>query len=118
MLKFIRESSGQTMFVEWALTIAVVLGAVTVMTAYVKRAYQARIYDADTFMLSKVGNAFGNLIALEYEPYYQDTASQKYYYSERYWTTGPGAFVLGYGDDGQSTTLTRQAPPMNYYLVE
>jgi hypothetical protein len=118
MPKIVRGTLGQAIFVEWVMTVAIAITALSLMTVYVRRAYQARIYDADTFMLSKVGNAFSNTIRLEYEPYYAETHTAKFYYSNRSWRTGTGTYILGYGDSGQQRMITSQEPPGNYYLGE
>lgn len=114
MYKF-HGKSGQIILSEWVLLAVIVMAALTIMSSYVRRAYQARIYDADVFMLSKAGNVFNNTIDLEYEPYYLNTSAITGATSTSSWASGSGAYVMGYADTKQQSVNTSQAPPMNAY---
>ncbi len=76
-LKRLRSIQGQAIFAEYVLVFFIVVGMMTVMTVYFKRAVQARIRDSRDYMVKEVktrtaGYYSGNLIT-QYEPYYTST---------------------------------------------
>lgn len=65
---------------EYVLVFLVVMGMITAMTVYFKRAVQARIFDARNSMINTVVNLAGDyydgvFLRREYEPYYGNTVS-------------------------------------------
>lgn len=65
---------------EYVLVFLLVMGMITAMTVYFKRAVQARIYDARKSMMRTVANLAGDyynnvFLQREYEPYYGNTVS-------------------------------------------
>lgn len=58
---------------EYAILIALVIGAVVAMQTYAQRALQGRIRDASVYMKNQT-NEFGG-DTLQYEPYYTNTKS-------------------------------------------
>ncbi len=77
MLKRFYNKKAQANFGEYLLTLFLVVGMMTGMTIYVKRALQARYYDARNTMVQTVRDeAAGYYIGevrTEYEPYYANT---------------------------------------------
>lgn len=76
MLRYLKTNRAQAVSGEYVLVFFLVVGMMTAMTVYFKRAVQARIYDARNTMLNmvlirakKTGYYPGNL-QTEYEPYY------------------------------------------------
>lgn len=80
MLKRVQNKKAQAVASEYALTFFLVIGVMSAMTTYFKRATQARIYDARNAMVNMVltrvssTDVIGNLL-VEYEPYYANTVS-------------------------------------------
>ncbi len=76
MFRYLKTNRAQAVSGEYVLVFFLVVGMMTAMTFYFKRAVQARIYDARNTMFNtvlirakKTGYYTGNLLA-EYEPYY------------------------------------------------
>ena len=67
MLRNIRKRITAQSTAEFAIMLALVIGAVVAMQVYVRRALQARIQGATTYMASTI-NQFG--VDPQYEPYY------------------------------------------------
>lgn len=79
MFKYLKTNKAQAVMGEYVLVFFVVVGLVTAMTVYFKRAVQARVFDARNAMFNIVlnrtaGYYTGNLYG-EYEPYYASTES-------------------------------------------
>ena len=70
MLKLFRSSKGQTVSSEYVISTVLVVAAVIVMSTYIKRALQARAYDAQQKTIQDAQAALGLTVANEYEPYY------------------------------------------------
>ncbi len=81
MLKYLRTQKAQAVIGEYVLVFFLVMGMVTAMTIYFKRAIQARIYEARNAMLNMVINRAQDYynsdisIQIGYEPYYGNTVS-------------------------------------------
>lgn len=73
MLKMFKNKKAQNT-AEYAILIALVVGGVIAMQTYAQRALQGRLRDASVGMRDNT-SVIGN--TLQYEPYYQDTASRK-----------------------------------------
>jgi len=69
---------GQGIAVEYALTFFLVVTFIVAMTAYVRRAIQARVRDSRYFMIGMVRDSgyTGNLY-YEYEPYYGNSEATR-----------------------------------------
>ncbi len=70
MFRKLNRKKGQNT-AEYAVLIALVIGAVIAMQVYVKRALQARVYDASNFLTSDT--AIGGATTNQYEPYYLES---------------------------------------------
>ena len=93
MLMLFRRKEGQISG-EYVLLISLISLAITAMTVYVRRTLQARMYDADRYMITTAASALGNSVLYEYEPYYKNQASDT---DAEQWTretTAAGATVL------------------------
>lgn len=79
MLRYLKTNKAQAVMGEYVLVFFLVIGMVTAMTIYFKRAVQARIFDARNTMLNMVLNRtqgyFTGNIQIGYEPYYANTLS-------------------------------------------
>ncbi len=80
MLRYLKTNKAQAVMGEYVLVFLLVMGMVTAMTVYFKRAVQARIFDARNSMMSMVANMandYYNNVTLShiYEPYYGNTDS-------------------------------------------
>lgn len=73
MLRMLRKNKKAQNTAEYAILIALVVGAVIAMQTYAQRAMQGRLRDASV-MFRDSTNAIGN--TLQYEPYYVDRATQ------------------------------------------
>lgn len=102
MFKFLRENKGQGHFVQYSLMFFLVIGLVTVMSTYVRRAVQGRIKDAKTFMFLTANaayadpnnNLYGNLMGA-YEPYYVNREFTRAVYSRETERTLPAFGTAG-----------------------
>jgi len=77
-IKRYRNKYGQVIQ-EWVFLLVVVITAVSAMTIYVKRALQARMYDANNYMVQEASSGAPdiNLDSSQYEPYYTVTSSRR-----------------------------------------
>jgi hypothetical protein len=82
---------------EYAILIALVIGAVVAMQTYAQRALQGRVRDASIYMRDKT-NAEGLGNTSQYEPYYTNTKSS----SDR----TSGDFSYENGSNGTSNVIT------------
>ncbi|MBF0483767.1 MAG: hypothetical protein HQL25_03565 [Candidatus Omnitrophica bacterium] len=68
---------GQILASEYVVIFSVVTGMIIMMTVFVKRAFQARIYDARNTMVEQAranaGDSYIGTINAEYEPYYMQS---------------------------------------------
>lgn len=94
-----------------ALSFVVVVAALVAMSTYVRRTYQARIYDTNALMIGQVVNVFNAPILMEYEPYYINTSAKKGTYENRAITTRTGAYVRSQGDRSVVDLTSEQTPP-------
>lgn len=72
---------GQMIASEYVITLFVVVGVITGMSVYFRRAVQGRIRDAHNAMLNivrdRIGTQYaGNDVYIQYEPYYRETDSE------------------------------------------
>ena len=79
MLKNLQNKKAQVVAGEYVVVIFLVIGTITAMTVYFKRAIQGRMRDARGYMVEEVrvrtaGSFDGNLY-LHYEPYYTKKSS-------------------------------------------
>ena len=119
---------GQSVFSEYVMIFFVAIACLIAMTAFVRRSIQARIHDANNFMINAVANsqvcdanclmATGGKISPEYEPYYQQVVSdvQQNIQEKKGETTGNpaalGAVYLKSVSGGtQAITNSNQLPP-------
>lgn len=73
MLKRTRDRKGQNT-AEYAILIALVVGAVIAMQTYVQRALNGRVFDTTKYMADKTSAVTGN--GYQYEPYYTNSDYQ------------------------------------------
>ena len=83
MLKKLDEQKAQAIMGEYVLVFFVIVGMVTAMTVFFKRAIQARYYDARQAMGTIItertkGQGVNGNIYTSYEPYYVKTAAHVY----------------------------------------
>ena len=69
MMKWFRRKKGQNV-AEYAILIALVVGAIIAMQKFAQRGLQGRVRDATKFMVDETPE-LGNVA--QYEPYYQDS---------------------------------------------
>lgn len=79
MLKRLSNNQAQTTLGEYLLVVLIIVGVLTTMGVYFRRALQARVYDATKYVrhetLNRTNGVFNGEIAYEYEPYYTQTQS-------------------------------------------
>ena len=79
MLRNLNNKRAQSVRGAYALVIFMVLGVITAMTVYFKRAVQARHYDALHYMVNDVrqrtAGIYNGELYLHYEPYYTNTVA-------------------------------------------
>ena len=79
MLRYLKTTKAQIVMGEYVLVFFVVVGMVTAMTVYFKRAVQARVVGARDKMfnivLNRTAGYYTGNIYREYEPYYANTES-------------------------------------------
>lgn len=115
MLKIIKKNKGQNT-AEYAILIALVIGAIIAMQTYAQRGLQARMRGTSLYMKDQMGtalltargaNAVGTLNATgQYEPYYQNSVYQSDKDSQETVTASPD--LIGTRVD---STKTRRAVP-------
>ncbi|MEI6437121.1 MAG: hypothetical protein WCO69_00050 [Candidatus Omnitrophota bacterium] len=76
MLKNFRSKKGQAVSGEYVLAAILMVGALSVMTVYLRRAFQARVYDGQRKIMADASAALGTKVRAEYEPYYTMTSSR------------------------------------------
>ena len=73
-----RQRQGQSVIGQYAITFFVVIAMISVMTIYVRRGIQGRIYAAKKHMIETIrAGATGVAIPDQYEPYYANKTSDK-----------------------------------------
>lgn len=75
MMKFFKKNRGQNV-AEYAILIALVVGAVIAMQKFAQRGLQGRMRDATKYMVDNtgfLGSQSGTYNTAQYEPYYQDS---------------------------------------------
>lgn len=79
MLRLYHNKKAQANFAEYAIVFIIIVGMMTGMGVYIRRAIQGKIYDARNTMLKTVfirtAGYYNNGLYLEYEPYYSNTTS-------------------------------------------
>ncbi len=108
-------------FVEYAFVIVIIVSVISAMAVYVRRALQARIWDARNSMIKTVADNYNGVanytILNEYEPYYSQAATEAANDSgERASLLGGGSTTTGvFLKDFNSTidvqTNSEQLPP-------
>lgn len=71
-MKSLKKNKGQNV-AEYAILIALVVGAVIAMQKFAQRGLQARMRDATKYMVDKTNFTGGTYTTGQYEPYYQDS---------------------------------------------
>lgn len=79
MINLLTSKKGQAVYGEYVLVFFIVVGAISVMTVYFKRAVQARIYDARNYMVNdiidRIDYHYDTGLTWEYETYTKDTTA-------------------------------------------
>lgn len=85
MFKILKNFNGQGMLVQYALTFAIIVAVVTGMTVYFKRVVQSRYAGVRDYSGNQIDAVFNDLtlnlagsFRRQYEPYYQQTAAEKF----------------------------------------
>ena len=96
MMKLFKKNKRAQNVVEYAILIALVVGAIIAIQTFAKRALQGRVRDAAKYMVDKTNFATmstfsaGNYNTAQYEPYYQNSQYET--------TRGEREFKSGNGD--------------------
>ena len=77
MLIHFRQRQGQSVMGQYAIVFFVVIATISVMTVYVRRGLQGRIYDAKKYMIDNISAGAKVTVAQEYEPYYTNRVSDR-----------------------------------------
>lgn len=72
MMKWFKRKKGQNV-AEYAILIALVVGAIIAMQKFAQRGLNARIYGATRYMINQDSNVLGNVA--QYVPYYESSTS-------------------------------------------
>lgn len=124
MLKNLKNKNAQTVAAEYALVFFVVVGMVSGMTMYFKRAVQARVRDAHNSVYytirNRVGTEYaGNRVYIQYEPYYRISNSltdRAYSDTKQVLPSLPlssGIFRKSLNQTTRSNSQTITLPPIN-----
>lgn len=115
----LKNKSGQAVTSEYVLLFFIVVGMITAMSIYFRRAVQAKIVSSRNLMIKHVaagtqGNYVGNLY-IEYEPYYGDTVAESDVFSDNRYNLGPGG-TSGtaekiFNERRQVSVVSTTAPP-------
>ncbi len=121
MIKYFKSSTRAQVFVEYAFVIVIIVSVISAMAVYVRRALQARIWDARNTMIKTVADNYNGVanttILNEYEPYYSQAETEAVNDSgERASLLGGGGTTTGvFSKDFDSTigvqTNSEQLPP-------
>ena len=80
MFKFFQPNNRAQVFAEYAFVIVIIVAVISAMAVYVRRALQARIWDARNSMIQTIVNNYNGVanytILNEYEPYYSQAESE------------------------------------------
>jgi hypothetical protein len=107
-------NKGQTSTVEHVIMVLMVVAAIVAMTVYMRRLFQARIYDANNAVAMTAANALGNGVKLEYEPYYyQATTNTDKDAVKQESLTGTGGLFVGTQTTTSSQGTSEQFAPAN-----
>jgi hypothetical protein len=114
-LRGVRGKNGQGTASEYLVVILIVAAALSAMAVYLRRAYQGRVFDANSFMMQSAHGALNKTLGLEYEPYYVRSAELKTERSnERTIVLGPpGIITKTINYQKQSVSTSVQYPPKN-----
>ena len=123
MFKFLKNNRAQVVSAENILVLFVVLGVMSVMTVYFKRAIQARVHDARDAVLSSIDSStqgyYGGPLYYDYEPYYTNAESESYRSSTAKVDLLPGVhtgiFRKKFSDVSAAQTKSTTAPPKDAY---
>ena len=111
MLSSFRRKKGQAVTAEYVVLIALISVAITAMTVYVRRTLQARIGDADRYMITTAANASGINVLYEYEPYYKrQTSNTDAEKTTTYTTAGGGAAVTAVSQNRAAAEGDQKSP--------
>ena len=78
MFRILKNNKGQGIAVQYVLTFFLVIGVVSAMSVYFRRALLSRIRDARNYMVRTVDEVYSGNLYLEYEPYYVKTEQTRY----------------------------------------
>ena len=80
MLHKLKKNQAQAQMTEYAVIIFVVIGMMTAMGTYVKRALQGRIHDARNYAVNSIktttNGIYNGIVYYEYEPYYINSTTE------------------------------------------
>jgi len=120
MLKKLKNRKAQVIASEYVLAIFIVFGMIGAMTMFIKRAVQARIYDARNAMVETVADRttgyYDNAVYAEYEPYYMNREAITYgsYYTREAIQGVPGMagiFTKNINSYTRVETFSETLPP-------
>ncbi len=124
MLRNLNNRRAQAVIGEYVLVIFMVLGVITAMTVYFKRAVQARHYDALHYMVNDVrqrtAGIYNGELYLHYEPYYTNTVAiveRSASSTTRVLSGGPGIYQKVIDESTSVQVNSETAPPRDFDLT-
>lgn len=125
MLRNLNNRRAQAVLGEYLLVIFMVLGVITAMTVYFKRAVQARLHDARDYMVNDVrqrtAGSYDGELYLHYEPYYTNTDAIVTRDTTHTTRILPGAssgiFTKVYDESTSVVVTSETAPPKSFNLT-
>ena len=116
MFSRFKKNRGQATLTEYMVMIFIVVGMMTAMSAFIKRALQGRIYDARNFGVDRIkgqtSGKYNGPVYYAYEPYYANSSSvidSKEVMTSKLF--GGGASIREFGGDVITTSQSETAPP-------
>ena|SRR3989338_451088 len=80
MVQYYKLNTRAQIFVEYAFVIVIIVSVISAMAVYIRRALQARIWDARNAMIKTVADNYNGVanytISNEYEPYYSQAETE------------------------------------------
>ena len=121
MIKHYKLNTRAQVFAEYAFVIVIIVAVISAMAVYVRRALQARIWDARNSMIQAIANNYNGVanytILNEYEPYYSQAETEAVNDSgERASLLGGGSTTTGVFLRNSNSTIgaqtnSEQLPP-------
>lgn len=115
MLRILHNNRAQMILAEYVVVLFIVVGAVTAMTVFMRRAIQARILGAEKVMIvtadHRSGPHFNGNFYYYYEPYYANTTGNTTRDDRTRSDLASGAFTRTFNTYASSITSSNTASP-------